>query len=79
MPQYFIKQSVVLYVLIQEICDKLNHSCFFFKGIIKIFRYDTTSEKCDPKKSEPQTTLARRRAEKQKLKGNPDSIKGNKK
>ncbi|XP_022327779.2 etoposide-induced protein 2.4 homolog [Crassostrea virginica] len=48
-------------------------------GIIKIFRYDTTSEKCDPKKSEPQTTLARRRAEKQKLKGNPDSIKGNKK
>ena len=67
---FFLSQWFVINLFIPDL---------FFEGIIKIFRYDTTSEKCDPKKSEPQTTLARRRAEKQKLKGNPDSIKGNRK
>ncbi|XP_061163790.1 etoposide-induced protein 2.4 homolog [Saccostrea echinata] len=43
-------------------------------GILKIFRYEATDSSSDgeQKKTEPKTTLARRRAEKQKLKGSSE-------
>lgn len=49
-------------------------------GISKILKYDASIDNSEGelKKNEPQTTLARRRAEKQKLKGNLEN-KGNKK
>lgn len=53
---------------------------FYFSGISKILKYDASIDNSEGelKKNEPQTTLARRRAEKQKLKGNLET-KENKK